>query len=142
MTRTLAVAAVCAALSCGGDNPADIEKSLAGTWSMTSLQYKSDSGTPKEMMTGTASGTLTLALEGHTFALHFTDATGDAIDYSGTWVLDGIDLLQLTPNPQTIWGFDLALSGDALHLTGAQTMVDINDDGAPEHVEWAMHLKR
>lgn len=116
-TMALAVAGTLA-LACGGDEDAPSTSELAGTWSATSSEYASSTGLGTVDIIAEGGATTLVLRADNTFSYTVT-LPGEAPSTSnGTYEVNGIDELVITPgggnNPYFPWEF--TLSGDALHL--------------------------
>ena len=115
-----------AACSKEGTGPSPAQ--LAGTWQVIKYEYVSTQGLGTvDLIAGGGSGTLVLTAD--TFRLSVAPASGAPVNITGTYEIDGIDLMRVTPAGVTwYFAFDMAFSGGTLTLTNGSGEYDFNGD--------------
>lgn len=134
-TRSAAIpVAVCLAAACS--DAGVVEADLVGTWAATQFEFRATSGDPVvtfDFIQNGAAVTIVINATG-TYQVTVTPAGGGAPDVeSGTWTLDGGDLLILTATGD-ISGteLDVSLSGATLTVHSTDVEFDLNEDGTDE----------
>ncbi len=136
---TAAVLAVCGSglvLACKeGTGPS--RSDLVGTWQLVKCEFVSTQGLGTvELIAGGGSGTMTLTAT-DTIRVSVTPASGSPLTFTGTYQVNGIDLLQVTPaGVSWYYAFDMSLSGGTLTLSNGSGEWDFNHDTQPEPAKW------
>ncbi len=137
----LAACAIGLAGACGGEGTGPSPTELAGTWQVVKCEYVSTQGLGTvDLIAGGGSGTLVLTTD--TFRLTVTPAGGAPVTLTGTYEIDGIDLMRVTPAGVTwYFAFDMSLSGGSLTLRNGSGEYDFNGDTQfePAKLNLAMH---
>jgi len=141
MTAALA-GGFAAGLACGGDGSGPSRSELAGTWQLTKCEYVSTQGLGSvDLIAGGGSGTVTITAD--TIRITVTPAGGAPETFAGTYEIDGIDLMRVTPlGASWYWAFDMNFSGNHLTLRNGSAEYDINQDGTPDPAKWNMEMTR
>lgn len=131
-------------VACGGDGgsgPSQTE--LAGTWQVTKCEYVSTQGLGTiDLIMGGGTGTVTITTT-DTIRIQVTPTTGDPVSFVGTYEVDGIDLMRVTPaGVSWYWAFDMNFSAHRLTLRGGSGQYDINQDGTPDQATWNLEMSR
>jgi hypothetical protein len=123
-----AVAAVAVACS---DDTGPSEDELAGSWLATKLELVSVASPATKVDLITLGATVRLVLsESHMYTLTLTVPDEPEEVVTGTWSASE-DVLTLTEADGDLQ-FDMSLSGNTLHLTGADAEFDFNGDDIDE----------
>ena len=134
--------AVASLMACGGGDEAPTTAELAGTWTATKSQYVSTTGIGTvDIIAAGGSSTLVLGTDG-SFTFTVTLAGAAPLTATGTYAVNGIDELLITPSPGGAffpWAF--TLSGTTLHLeanTGNSLIFgyDFDGDGTGDAAHW------
>jgi len=131
------------ASACGGDGGGPSQSELVGTWQVVKCEYVSRTGLGTvELIAGGGSGTLILTSD-DTLKINVVPASGPTVSFVGTYEIDGIDLMRVTPAGATwYWAFDMSLSGGSLRLTNGGGAYDFNHDGQPDQAIWNLEMTR
>ncbi len=105
------------------------QSDLVGTWQVVKCEFASTQGLGTvDLISGGGSGTLTLTAT-DTIRLSVTPASGSPVTLTGTYRVDGIDLLRVTPaGASWYYAFDMSLSGGTLTLNNGSGEWDFNND--------------
>lgn len=146
MNGRMAAVLVCgltAGLACGGDGGGGPSQSeLVGTWQVVKCEYVSTQVGTIDLIAGGGTGTLLLTAD-DTIKIDVIPATGAPVHFVGTYEIDGIDLMRVTPAGVTwYWAFDMNLSGNHLTLKNGAAEYDINNDGTPDQAKWNMGMTK
>ncbi len=131
MRASAAVALVVCGLgmaACSKEGTGPSPAQLTGTWQVTKYEYVSTQGLGTvDLIAGGGAGTLVLTAD--SFRLSVTPASGAPVNFTGTYVVDGIDLMRVTPaGVSWYFAFDMAFSGGTLTLTNGDGEYDFNGD--------------
>jgi hypothetical protein len=131
------------ASGCGGEETAPSPSDLAGTWQMAKCEYVSTQGLGTvDLIAGGGTGTAEFRTD-NTVTISVTPTSGPAVIFEGTYKIEGIDLMRVTPKGASwYWAFDMSLSAHSLKLTGGSAQWDFNDDGMPEPAKWNLAMTR
>ena len=129
--------------ACSKDNPGPAPSEITGTWQATKDEYIAKAAPHVSVDLVGAGGSATLVLnEDHTLILTEKPLTGSESVLNATWELE-TDLMRVTPVGATwYWAWDVSLSGNTLHLTGADRLYDCDGDATPEEADWNLTLTR
>ena len=129
--------------ACAKSGVAPTPTGLAGTWRVLKSEYVSTQGLGTvDLIAGGGSGTLVLGADS-SFRLTVTPASGAPVNFTATYVVNGIDLMQVTPAGATwYWAFDMAQSGSTLTLDHGSSQYDFNHDGQLENATWNLSMTR
>lgn len=139
----LAVCLLGLAGACAKNDQAPSSTDLTGTWRVTKCEYVSTQGLGTvDLIAGGGSGTLVLGA-GNSFQLSVMPASGSAVNFTATYQINGIDLMQVTPaGASWYWAFDMALSGGTLTLSHGSSQYDFNHDGQLDSATWNLTMTR
>jgi len=139
----LAACALGAVEACSKESTAPSQTELVGTWQVVKCEYVSTQGLGTvNLIAGGGSGTLVLTAD-DTLRLTVTPASGAAVHFTGTYQVEGIDLMRVTPAGVTwYWAFDMSLSGGTLTLSNGSGQYDFNGDGQPEAATWNLAMTK
>ena len=129
-------AALALALSLPACSEAGIEVvDLVGIWDATKFEFEETTGDPVvtvDLLTMNWSVTIEIE-EGGTYQITRTFLGGEPQVESGTWVLEGGDLLIMTASGETVGDeFDVTLAGTILTVRSTDLTFDFDDDGTDE----------
>ncbi len=119
------------------------QSDLVGTWQVVKCEFASTQGLGTvDLIAGGGSGTLTLTAT-DTIRLSVTPASGSPVTITGTYRVDGIDLLQVTPaGANWYYAFDMSLSGGTLTLNNGSGEWDFNNDTQLEPAKLNLTMTR
>jgi hypothetical protein len=130
----------CAALALAVALPACSETGveavdLVGVWDATKFEFEATSGDPVitvDLLTMNFTVTIEIN-EGGTYEITTTFLGGEPEVVTGTWVLEGGDLLILTESGETVGDeFDVTVSGTTLTVRSTDLTFDFDEDGTDE----------
>jgi hypothetical protein len=132
-----------AALACGDDGVGPSADEIAGTWTATKVEYVSVSQPVRTVDLIAEGGTATLVLNAAgTYVFTLTPNAEPTVVDTGEWQLDG-DIITLMPNWTSFeFQFDVALSGNTLTLSGADSEYDFDGDHQPDDAKLNLVLVR
>jgi len=132
-----------AAVACGGDGVGPSPDEIAGTWTATKVEYVSVSQPVQTVDLIAQGGTATLVLNAAgTYTFTLTPNGEPTVVDNGDWELDG-DIITVMPNGTNFeLQFDVALSGNTLSLSGADTEYDFDADQQNEDAKLNLVLVR
>jgi hypothetical protein len=108
---------------------------LVGVWDATKFEFEETTGDPVVTVDLiTMNFTVTIEInEAGTYEITTTFLGGEPQVESGTWVLEGGDLLIMTASGETVGDeFDVTLSGTTLTVRTSDLTFDFDDDGTEE----------
>jgi hypothetical protein len=108
---------------------------LVGVWDASKFEFEETTGDPVvtvDLITMNFTVTIEIS-EGGTFEIATTFLGGEPQVESGTWVLEGGDLLVMTASGETVGdAFDVTLEGTTLTVRSNDLTFDFDDDGTDE----------
>ena len=142
----LALAAVLTAWGCGKDDGSGASKEeIIGSWSATSVEYASTSGSESIELIATGCTATLVMKSDNTLTYTETPTSGAPLVFNGTWELMGDvgDLMRVHPGgAEYYWAWDVEFSGNSLKLTNGGGNYDFNHDGTREPARWNLTLAR
>lgn len=132
-----------AAVACGGDGVGPSADEIVGSWTVTKVEYVSVSQPVQtiDLIAEGGTGTLVFNAAG-TYVFTLTPSGEPAQLDTGDWELDG-DIMSMWPNGTNFeMQFDVALSGDRLTLSGADTEYDFDGDHQEDEAKLNLALVR
>jgi hypothetical protein len=108
---------------------------LVGVWDATKFEFEETTGDPVltvDLLTMNYTVTIEIN-EAGTYEITSTFLGGEPQVESGTWVLEGGDLLIMTPTGETVGDeFDVTLDGTTLTVRSNDLTFDFDEDGTEE----------